>query len=603
MKNKLFIFAAVLLTLGFTACSLDVDDVTEMSTDNFPTTTDDADATLAAIYYGLNAVNAYPQESYLYMALLASDDEYGGGGTNDKAMQAFDFITYESEDQTNDFYEAHYSSINRANTLIAALESIDMDEEDRAQYMGEALFMRAFYHYELASMYGNIPLMTEPKGDAPDMSEQTAADLWGQILQDLYTAATTMPAVNQHNSGHADKYCAEAMLGRAWLFYTGMYCNGDDIAALTSTTYNPLTSVEMPNGETLTKQMVIDCLKDCYNNSGYSLVKDYRTLWPYTNSLTVEDYSYTKGQGLVWCQDYENGSSNADDTEIMFATKFNKMASWNTTIGYGNGYALHFAVRGTQPLANTFPFGQGWGTGPITPNLVKDWKAAEPNDPRYEATIQDVNVLPDYEVDGVHADPAYAYGGATDFVQETGYMGKKLPAVTCMSNIDDENAGIGSDGTFCTAMWGTDGILNDSFQTNNWQDLIHIRYADVLLMLSELTEDATYMNEVRARVGLPAVSYSLAALQNERRWEFATEGTRWNDIRRWHIAAAALDKQLDQDIWVAAVPTTNTTHNGGYSSRYNATAGFQSIPYTQISLGYIQQNDGWTGAEAMYGGW
>lgn len=45
--------------------------------------------------------------------------------------------------------------------------------------------------------------------------------------------------------GHADKYTAEAMLGRAWLFYTGMYCNGEDLAALTSTSYNPLTSVTL----------------------------------------------------------------------------------------------------------------------------------------------------------------------------------------------------------------------------------------------------------------------------------------------------------------------------------------------------------------------
>ncbi len=599
MKNKLFIFAAALLTLGFTACSLDVEDVTEMSTDNFPSTTEDADATLAGIYYGLNSVNAYPQESFLYYAMLASDDQYGGGGDNDKDMQAFDFITRNGEDQTNDFYEDHYSSINRANTLIKSLESIDMDEEDRAQYMGEALFMRAFYHYELASMYGNIPLMTEPSGDAPDMSEQTAADLWSQILQDLYTASTTMPAVNNHNNGHVDKYVAEAMLGRAWLFYTGMYCNGESISALTSTTYNPLTSVEMPNGETLTKQMVIDCLKDCYNNSGYSLVSDYRTLWPYTNSLTVEDYCYTKGQGLVWCQDYENGSSNADDTEIMFATKFNKMASWSTTIGYGNGYALHFATRIQASLGDTFPFGTGWGAGPVASNLASDWKSIEPNDPRYEATIQDPHELPDYEVDGVHAAQGYVFGSNGDsFVQETDYFGKKIGAIICMENIDGDG-----NGTFSTSMWGTDGILNDSFQTNNFNDLIHIRYADVLLMLSELTEDATYMNEVRARVGLSPVSYSLTALQNERRWEFATEGTRWNDIRRWHIAAAALDKQLDQPCYHSGTATTNTAHNGGYSSRYNATAGFHMIPQTQVSLGYIEQNEGWTAADATYQGW
>ncbi len=600
MKSKLYILAAAALTLGFTACSLDVDDVTEMSTDNFPTNTDDADAILAGIYYNLNDINAYPQESFLYYAMLASDDQLGGGGDNDKDMQSFDFITRNGDDQTNDFYEIRYSGINRANTLIAALESIDMDEEDRAQYLGEALFLRAFYHYELASMYGNIPLMTEPKSEMPDIGNQTAADLWGQILQDLYTAATTMPAVNNQNNGHADRYCAEAMLGRAWLFYTGFYCNGESIANLVSSSYSPLTSVAMPNGETLTKQMVIDCLMDCYNNSGYDLVKDYRILWPYSNRLTRNDYRYTQdleGLGLSWCQDDENGSINPADTEIMFATKFNKLASWSTTIGYGNGYALHFATRGGQAYTNTFPFGQGWGAGPVAPNLVNDWKAAEPNDPRLEATIQEVSELPDY--DG--ADGAYVYGGWSDFVQETEYLGKKIPAVVCF---DPDGSGNISYDVFEMAMYGMDGILNESFQTENLHDLVHIRYADVLLMLSELTEDATYMNIVRDRVGLPGVGYSLSALQNERRWEFATEGLRWNDIRRWHIASVALDKQLNQPIWVDGNSgQVNTEHNGGYSSRYEATAGFHMIPQTQVSLGYIQQNEGWSDATATYGGW
>ncbi len=86
---------------------------------------------------------------------------------------------------------------------------------------------------------------------------------------------------------------------------------------------------------------------------------------------------------------------------------------------------------------------------------------------------------------------------------------------------------------------------------DNIHDLVLIRFADVLLMQSELKGDATGMNKVRERAGLPAIGYSLQALQNERRWELALEGTRWNDIRRWHIAAAALQKQIGTPIYIA----------------------------------------------------
>ena len=64
-------------------------------------------------------------------------------------------------------------------------------------------------------------------------------------------------------------------------------------------------------------------------------------------------------------------------------------------------------------------------------------------------------------------------------------------------------------------------------------DLIHIRFADVLLMHSELTETADGMNRVRARSHLAPIAYSLEALKNERRFELAFEAIRWPDILRW----------------------------------------------------------------------
>ena len=98
-------------------------------------------------------------------------------------------------------------------------------------------------------------------------------------------------------------------------------------------------------------------------------------------------------------------------------------------------------------------------------------------------------------------------------------------------------------------------------------------------------------------------SYSLASLQNERRWELACEGIRWNDIRRWHIAQVALAKQENQPVYYCGSPATNSAHNGGYVARYNATAGFQKMPETQVALGTVVQNDGWTSADAEYTGW
>lgn len=383
------------------------------------------------------------------------------------------------------------------------------------------------------------------------------------------------------------------MLGRAWLFYTGFYCNGTSTEDLVSTNYSPLTSVELPDGTTLTKQDVIGYIDDCVDNSGYSLVPDFRNLWAYTNKKVVEDYDYTAGKGLKWVED-----DNGINPESMFAIKFNKQASWNTTIGYANGIALHFGVRGGQDYANTFPFGQGWGAGPVAPNLVKDWKTTEPTDMRLEATVQDWST-----------NPRFVYGGTADYVQETGYYGKKWSPI-CAKNDGTFSDGDGKQPAYVACFetlmypgnWDISGENN--FQLSNIHDLVLIRFADVLLMQSELKEDVTGINKVRARAGLdPIAGYSLRALQNERRWEFACEGLRWNDIRRWHIAAQALALQEGQPTYYCGNPDTNTAHNGGYAARYNATAGFAKMPDTQIALGVVQQNDGWTDASCEYTGW
>ncbi len=604
--KKIFIFAVALVTLGLTSCGIDdVKNIGEMSTSEFPKSDADAEAILAGVYQNLNTVNANPQMSFLYYAALASDDQLGGGGTNDKLMQAEDLLCNYNADMTNQFYSDRYKGVARANNTIKYLNlSTNMSEDTKNQAIGEAKALRAFYYYELASMYGNVPLVTDP--DEENSKQGDVKVLWGQILQDLYEAATSMPD-ERKTDGHLDKYTVEAMLCRAWLFYTGFYCNGTSTADLVSTTYAPLTSVDLPNGTTLTKQDVIDAIDDCVTNGqakGYSLVPDFRNLWAYSNNKVSKDYPYAAENGLKWVE-----NDNAVNPESMFAIKFNKFASWQTTIGYANGYALHFGVRGGQDYANTFPFGQGWGAGPVAPNLVNDWKNADPQglDVRLKGTVCDVNDKEEM--------PNYQRGGWADYVQETDYYSKKWSPI-CAKN-DGSFVTKNDDGTtttpeyvacFETLMysgnWGTSGENN--FQLSNIHDLVLIRFADALLMQSELKEDVTGMNEVHKRATGVAnyySTYSLQALQNERRWEFACEGIRWNDIRRWHIAQTALAKQENQPVYYCGSAATNTAHNGGYVARYNATAGFQKMPETQIALGTVVQNDGWSSADAEYTGW
>lgn len=583
MKKVLYIAASALL---FTSCEsfLDTESYTKKTTGNYPVTEKDAIQMVTGVYATLNKSIANCQNTYFYLSELAADDRFGGGGENDKDMQVMDHLLYTNINRFQSFWTDRYSGINRANMAIANLDKV-ANETMRNQMMGETLTLRAFFYNELVEMFGSVPLITtvpQNVAEAQVYPAQSPVDeIYASIAADLKKAIEIMPAKNWKEtvsgSGHLTKWTAEALLGRVFLFYTGFY--GKESL--------PLMGEDGTISGSIGKDEVAAALKDCIDNSGHGLVSDYRSLWPYTNTVSKKDYPYVKN-APDWVKDGEN-------PEQVFVIKCSHLASWSTTIGYSNQYMLHFAIRshgGADQYKKLFPFGQGWGAGPVSPKLWKEWQAAEPNDPRREASI----------LDGSKTE-GYIYG-ADKQMEETGLWQKKIIATTAAKEYDS-NGGIKTlFNSFTTSKdYYGDGEKED-FQLSHEVDLNVIRFADVLLMHSEITKTADGMNRVRARAGLPAVTYSETALRNERRWELAFEGTRWADIRRWGIAEQALSNQLGSDIWNRGVATVMKNQGAGYAARYAATKGFMPIPQTEIDLsnGVLKQNAGWD-ASAVFVSW
>ncbi|MDO4196379.1 MAG: RagB/SusD family nutrient uptake outer membrane protein, partial [Prevotellaceae bacterium] len=107
--KKIFLLATAVVALGFSSCSIDdVENIGEMSQSQFPQTEADAEAVLAGVYQNLNETHANPQCSFLYYACLASDEQLGGGGANDKLMQAHDLLLTSGYDMTNQFFLDRY---------------------------------------------------------------------------------------------------------------------------------------------------------------------------------------------------------------------------------------------------------------------------------------------------------------------------------------------------------------------------------------------------------------------------------------------------------------------------------------------------------------
>lgn len=606
MKKINILAATACFALALTSCDsqLDVTSYTEPNTGNFPAAKSDVTKELNGAYSTLNAYCNDPLQSPYFVWDLMSDEQNGGGGTGDVECHAVSHLMSSKEDLYDKAFTVTYQGITRTSTIIYSIDNFNWagDEATRNQLLGEAYFLRGLYYLWGSQLFGDIPAYWAASRPTPCPQQSAENVIYPHILADLVSASKLMTKKTQ-GDGHATKYAAEALLARAYMFYQGFYKKAGELATAN------LADIELPEQEgvsgPLTKQQVIDGLKDVVSNGGFKLLGDYRDLWQYTNELTVGDYAYTKdvkgidGKPLAW-------AGNGND-EQLFQIQFMNAASWNgtTAMGYTNMTSLYQGLRCDADNnkvenggKNTFPFGQGWGQGTVTQNSWSEWPD---QDIRKKASI--LNCEQELQ--------QFAY--TTSCSEETGLYNKKMLPVTCSkTNWDNHSAAY--------TWWAClqDGYTNNngnSFQGDHFADLILIRYADVLLMLTEMTGDASYMNEVRHRAGLGDATYTWENIKKERHYELAFEGLRFNDLRRWSgidggescEAAQAIEKAKEgQKVNYTGRWTTMKHAASSWAKRYAQTNGFLPIPPAEIRKvndeSILMQNAGWGTSDANMSG-
>ena len=603
MKKIYLMAIAVLFAVGLTSCEdfLDSKNYTGATNENYPAAPSDLNKELAALYGVMNQMSTSPLETPWFVNYIMSDDANGAGGTGDVESHAVGHLMANKETMYDNAWKNIYVGISRASAVIYGVDAFDWtgQEAARNQMLGEAYFMRGLFYLWGVQFWGDIPAYWAIA--APDPCPQLSAEneIMPHILADFTSAANLMShGATTRGDGHATKGAAEGMLARAYMFYEGFYKKAGELASASLADVSFEGFNQEGAGNSLSKAQVVGFLEDAINNGGYKLVEDFRLLWQYTNELTIKDYPYVadlKEAGKVWA-----GNGNEEE---MFQIQYMNSNSWNGTIGMGfcNQVELYCGLRcdadensNSNGGVETFPFGQGWGQGTINANLWDEWPDS---DPRKKATILDA------------PNELQAYYFTTSCSEDAGYYNKKWMCVTCM---DTDFAGQSN-----YAWWGvwraqntdTPSPNGNSFQGDHFSDIVLLRLADVMLMHSELTGTDTYMNQVRARAGLPATTYSWQNIQNERRFELAGEGLRFNDLRRWSgidggtgcLAATALQKQ--DGTRVNYTGTWTVMHHGqgvggsSWAQRYADTDGFLPKPPAQIAIvndpSILSQNKGW----------
>ncbi|MBK3518798.1 RagB/SusD family nutrient uptake outer membrane protein [Carboxylicivirga marina] len=556
---------------------LDTENLFDKNLSTFYKTPTDIEEAMNGVYNAL-FVNS-PHSNEHLAANLLSDLMLGGGGPDDKSAKDVDKFVDPQEDTYKDLWVETYNGVGRANAVIEAVadgdftryfETAEEAEEFKNNTLGEAYFMRGFLMFRAARFFGGMPLIPTTESDRL-VPRSSFSETWAFIAADFKTAAETLPKkkANEYTLntyGHANVWVAKAYIARAYLYYTGYMTNIEKQTA---------DALPLPEGGSISKADVIAHLEEVRDDSGYELASDYRNLWPYSYvNQNAKDYDpegthpvlpWAETEGLEWVgQDGPNSTIGTGNSEVMFAMRFG-LADWSFGQKFNNRVPLFFGIRDHSMV----PFGQGWGWGPVHNVFYGNWPD---EDVRKQGSVLDLNSKdPNLGIDSWNI-------GKGD--HNTGLMNKKYTTLQHS----------GPDGVKGMFYYLFNMVHGDPFQLWAAQDFYYLRFSDVLLMHSELTETADGLNDVRSRAGLEDVAYSLDVLKRERSFEFAFEGVRWFDLVRWG------DVETTGNYYGIEAAVNNSGTDATYSVQYRAeTKGLVPVPESEVRLsnGVYNQNPGW----------
>ncbi|PSL26139.1 RagB/SusD family nutrient uptake outer membrane protein [Dyadobacter jiangsuensis] len=258
LKITTYLSAAGIALLA-PSCQLDETIYSSIYTEDFYKTAADAEKGLVSAYGALGGLGGGP--ALTLIADFSDDQTYPRGvvGRNTLTLFTYDvnYTTQKSNARTNEspqqIWASCYNGIEKANWVIAKVPGANMDETRKKQIIGEAYFLRAFYHWLLAKNFGDVPVKITPSYTEEEAltAKSPKADVYKQIYADLDQAlAAGLPSYPTVDKGRVAKEVVSALYAKAALY------NEDWAKAL-------------------------EKAKEVINSGKYSLVPDVRDVYKY----------------------------------------------------------------------------------------------------------------------------------------------------------------------------------------------------------------------------------------------------------------------------------------------------------------------------------
>lgn len=493
MKKKFLkystIVAGVALALLTSCNKLDLTPTNKFTEENYWTSTEKANMVLNMAYSQMTSAD------YFFKTEALSDNIYEGRGSSSEKA-----ISSGQADASNGRFTSEwrdcYAGIKTCHIFLQNVDRVpDMDETLKTRMKAEARFIRAYLFFRLTTWFGDVPLFDHDLtlSESKSITRTPQADVLAFVHSELDAVAEVLPAKDAYGADDRGRITSGAAI------------------ALKARTY--LYSNDWPN-------VVITCEKlinsDTYGK--YSLFNSYEGLFLPENELNDEvilDLEYVPSL-RTWGNYY-------DYAPLSVGARVNAMAPTQELVDdylMANGKEITASASGYNE-ANPYKSRDPRLTATVVYNEFP-WKKAD-------GTIQTIYTKPGSAPDESAAVDEYKGQGTNSTA--TGYYMRKYYDPTALASM-------------------TSGL-----------NLILIRYADVLLMYAEAKNELGQMNEdiwnmtvkaIRARAGFTdpgALAFDASAskdamqktIRRERRCEFALEGLRIFDLRRWKTAESVLN--------------------------------------------------------------
>lgn len=525
---------------------------------------------------------------------------YGNGNGTDEAIPTmrgtdkfllgnatYDFL--ENYDNSglgvvNNWAVGTWGDIRTINQILANVDSAPIDSASKNHIKGQALFFRAWAYNQLVKDIGGVPLILAPQPvsdlTALQLPRNKTSECVTQILKDLDNAIALLPnSWGGADVGRIDKGAAMAFKGRVLLFFASPLFNGLNGVATWQKAYDANLAA-----------------KNFLDARGNGLYPSYKGIW--TDELNKE---------VIMVRRFSTPGSDYPVPGII-PLRY-------TADDWGVDCA-------SLELLNAFPMKDGSAWNPATMAYDTLFKH---RDDRFYATII-------YNGAPVQFSPKMAQNQEYFWTYlDNGTVAADGGMTGARNNVTASWEGWGEENLFFFRLKGVD--QQASSVEHSGTDWPEIRYAEVIMNYGEAAneigksaEALQVLKDIRQRAGITGANYGITAAsqsdirtayQNERFVEFAFEGKRWDDLRRWKLfdrlrsmgqrhGLAVVKKATVPTPAVTPMEDINTAWNKFTYTKITADAGnmnipdkcyIYGIPYTILQRNpKFQQNNGWGGS-------